>query len=161
MPKVDQHFNHTFEVEVRPEQVWSFLWDIEAMANCIPGCEEVVTLEEKKSYKANMRRKIGPFLVRMEVDLAVMESEPNRRIVVESTGRDKKLRSELNQRVTIQLSEAGDSGSRVRIETQFQLSGVLASLGWTLLSGHIHAELDQFVDTVKARIEERQAQRSV
>ena len=161
MPKVDQHFNHTFEVEVRPEQVWSFLWDIEAMANCIPGCEEVVTLEEKKSYKANMRRKIGPFLVRMEVDLAVMESEPNRRIVVESTGRDKKLRSELNQRVTIQLSEAGDSGSRVRIETQFQLSGVLASLGWTLLSGHIHAELDQFVDTVKSRIEERQAQRSV
>lgn len=161
MPKVDQHFNHAFEVEARPEQVWSFLWDIEAMANCIPGCEEVATLEEKKSYKASMRRKVGPFLVRMAVDLAIAESEPNRRIVVESTGRDTKLRSELNQRVTIQLSEAGDSGSRVEIETEFQLSGVLATLGWTLLSGHIHSELDQFVDTVKARIEERQARPSV
>tara|TARA_B100000949_G_scaffold186288_1_gene168486 strand:- start:111 stop:584 length:474 start_codon:yes stop_codon:yes gene_type:complete len=156
MPKVDENFEHEFEVSAQPEEVWAFLWDIEAMANCIPGCEEVSTLEEKKSYKVQMRRKVGPFLVRMEIDLVVVESEYGRLIIVESTGRDKKLRSELRQRVRISLSPKDGSGSHVGIQTRFQLSGVLATLGWTLLSGHIYAELNQFVEVVKNKIEERQ-----
>ena len=50
MPSINQNFNHVFEIEAPPGQVWKFLWDIQAVAGCIPGCEEVITQEENKAY---------------------------------------------------------------------------------------------------------------
>ncbi len=155
MRSIDEQFEHDFEVEAAVEGVWAFLWDIEAMARCMPGCEEVVTGEEKKAYTAHMRRKIGPFVIRMVMEIAVIDCEAPRRLVVEVSGRDKKLRSELSQRVTVTLGEASEGRSRVDIHTRFKLSGVLATLGWSLLSGHIQQELDAFVGKVQAGIEQR------
>ena len=157
MPSINQQFKHDFEVEATPEVVWSFLWDVEAMGRCIPGCEEVLVREENKDYLARLRRKVGPFVIRMEMDITVVESEAPQRIVMDVTGRDKRLRSQLRQHITVTLGLVGEGRTHVDFDTQFELSGVLATLGWTLLSGHIHQEIDTFVADVQTGIEEYKA----
>ena len=158
MPEIKQDFQNDFNVEAQPEQLWTFLWDIESMAQCIPGCEEVITHEDKKSYKARMRRKVGPFVIRIEMDILIVECEPPKRIVMEVSGKDKRLRSELTQRVTVSLNVEGDGNCKVVIDTHLQLSGVLATLGVSLLSGHIEQEINTFVTSLREAIEKRKAE---
>ena len=32
------------------EKVWEFLWDIEKLTSCIPGCEGVKTIKDREKY---------------------------------------------------------------------------------------------------------------
>ena len=154
---VVQKIRHSFDVEAEPEKVWSFLWDIEALARCIPGSQEVSVQTEGKSYKARVGRKVGPFVLGLELDISVVQSEAPRLIRVEISGRDKRLKSELRQNVAIDLNSTGNGHSKVDVATTINLSGVLASLGERALSAHIHQVLDDFVRCLQGAIEERRA----
>jgi carbon monoxide dehydrogenase subunit G len=160
MPSISLDFNHDFEIEAPPVLVWKFLWDIQAMAGCIPGCEEVITQVENKTYLAKMRRKVGPFVIRMEMDIEVTECVEPERVAVVVAGRDNKLKSKLSQTLNVSLSGEPEGPSRVEIHTQFELSGVLAALGATLLKGHVKHEMDTFVKNVQTGIEEFKAQQA-
>ena len=157
MPSVNQDFNHSFVIEAPPALVWKFLWDIQAMAGCIPGCGEVITRVENKTYLAKMRRKVGPFVIRMEMDIEVTECVEPKRVAVVVAGRDKKLRSKLSQTVAVALEGEPGGPSCIEVNTHFELSGVLASLGAILLKGHIQHEMDTFVKNIQAGIEEFKA----
>ena len=161
MPSVNQDFNRSFGIEAPPALVWKFLWDIEAMAGCIPGCEEVITQVENKTYLAKMRRKIGPFVIRMEMDIEVTECVEPERVAMVVAGRDRKLKSKLSQTVTLALEGEPEGPSCIEVNTHLELSGVLASLGAILLRGHIQNEMDTFVKNVQAGIEELKAGQAI
>jgi carbon monoxide dehydrogenase subunit G len=150
---MEQDIKHSFIVEVKREQAWSFLWNLEAVAQCIPGCEEVRIQEAGKSYQARVRRNIGPFLIRMELDISVAESNPPQLIRVEVSGQDKRLRSKIGQKLAISLHEIGINQSRIDVATTMELSGMLTVLGERLLSVQIQQELDLFVACVQKGVE--------
>jgi carbon monoxide dehydrogenase subunit G len=154
---VVQKIRRSFDVEAEPEKVWSFLWDIEALARCIPGSQEVSVQSEGESYRARVGRKVGPFVLGFELNIRVVQSEAPRLIRVEISGRDKRLKSELRQNVAIDLNSTGNGHSKVDVATTINLSGVLASLGERALSAHIHQVLDDFVRCLQGAIEERRA----
>jgi carbon monoxide dehydrogenase subunit G len=146
---------HSFIIGASRTQAWSFLWDIEAVAKCIPGCEKVLVLDESKSYKAHVRRQVGPFLIRFELDITVLEIVAYQRLKVEVTGEDKRLRSRIAETVTLTLSDVDGGQCQIGIATHFQLSGMLASLGERLLSAQIEQELDIFLSCVRSRLEDQ------
>ena len=155
---ISEQIEHEFSVKGRPDIVREFLWDVEALVGCLPGCEEILTLEEKKRYKAHVRHKVGPFLIRMEMDIETRESAEDYRMTADIVGRDKRLKTEVRQRVTISVDDEAQDSSRVHISSQFELNGVLATLGWTPLSGHIYEIMHTFGANVQSAIEERQDQ---
>jgi len=152
---------HAFVVDTTRDRAWAFLWDLEAVAKCIPGCEEVLTQEPGVSYKARVRRNVGPFLIRLELNIGVTESVPLERIQVVVSGEDKRLRSNVQQNVTVSLNDFGNSQCQIEIITDFQLSGMLAALGEGLLAGQIRQEIDTFVGSVKKTLQERASEATV
>ena len=102
---MQQVMQHTFVVDTNRERAWSFLWDVEAVAKCIPGCEEVTTQEPGVSYRARVRRSVGPFLIRFELTIAVTETVPLQRLQALVSGEDKRLRSSVEQKIEISLEE--------------------------------------------------------
>jgi carbon monoxide dehydrogenase subunit G len=153
MPKVQQDFNYVFDIAAPPRRVWAFLWDVQAMAGCIPGCEEVISRDENRAFLAKIRRKVGPFLIRMDLDVEVTECVEPERATMVITGLDKKLRSNLSQKLDFSLNGEPEGPSRIVMDTHFQLNGVLAALGTHLLRGHIRREMDNYVANVHRGIE--------
>ena len=158
---MQQTMQNAFVVDTTRERAWAFLWDLEAVAKCVPGCEEVLAQDPGLSYRARVRRNVGPFLIRFELDIAVIESVPLERIRVVVSGKDKRLRSEVQQNITVSLSDFGNSQCQIEINTNFRLSGMLAALGEGLLAGQIRQEIDTFVGSVKNALQERVSEPTV
>jgi len=145
---MSEKIQHSFQVDSLPEQVWEFFWDVHAMAQCVPGCEEVTTVEDNKTYQARVRRKMGPFLIRMPLDITVVESTPPKLFRVRISGKDKKLRSEVHQTVSVGLTGAPHDKTDVKIDIDITLSGLLATLGKNLVRTQITQTMDEFVYTL-------------
>jgi len=148
---------HSFSVGATLNQAWSFLWNIEAVAKCIPGCEEVLVREQGTSYQARVRRHVGPFLIRFELDIAVAQSSPPHRIEVVVSGDDKRLRSQIRQSIIVSLTEVEAGQCQIDLATSFELSGMLASLGERLLGAQIQQELDIFASCIQNSLEREAA----
>ena len=151
-----QEIEHAFSVEAELEQVWSFIWDVKAVARCIPGCEQVDTVEEGKTYKALVRRAMGPFAIGIEIDIAVVETRPPEYLRVEMSGDDRRLRSRVNQVISLTLRQNADRQTEVAVNGTFTLTGLLASMNNHLIAGQVRQVLEDFASNLRAAILERQ-----
>lgn len=153
-----QELAHSFEVNAEPEIVWLILWDLETLVRCLPGCERVTILEKKKSYRAEVRRKISAFSIKFELQITIVGSEANRSIDLNVVGRDDRLRSELRQNLRVRLSPLYNGVSKIEITTAIRLRGLLASLGKNLVSMQFSQTLDDFSANIRNAIEARALQ---
>jgi uncharacterized protein len=147
-----QEILHSFEIQAEPGVVWTSLWDIEGMARCIPGCQSVSTKTPDRSYSATVRRKVGPFLVRMELAIEVLANDAPNSIRVEISRNDLKLKSHIRQLLDIRLSQGRDSGTAVDIQATLVMNGVLASLGKSLIEMQVRQVLNDFSEAFQAKM---------
>ncbi len=149
--------HHTFHVDSKAPNVWAFFWHVPGMAACIPGCEEVTTIQEHESYRVQVRRNMGPFLIRIPLDIYVIESVVPRSIRIEVSGRDKRLRSEVSQAIAVSLKATDDGGTNVDLDVHVALNGILAKLGEHLVMSQIEQMLHEFFAALRGAIAERGA----
>jgi carbon monoxide dehydrogenase subunit G len=141
-------------VDRPPERVWTFLWDVERVARCLPGCEEVRTVVPQRRYAAVVAERVGPFKVRFPLDIEVLEVDEGRRLKAQAAGRDAALGSSLRVTIDLQL-EPRDTGSVVHIVSDAAVLGRLGALG----HGMIERKAEQIIEGFAASM--RQALESV
>jgi carbon monoxide dehydrogenase subunit G len=152
---ITQEIMHSFDVTAPRELVWSFLWDPQALARCLQGCEDVVVVEEGKSYRVRVRRKVSVFVVGLELDITVLEREAGRYVRLEISGKDTRLRSELHLALLVSVDEIAPNECRINLGATINLSGLLAALKKTLVSMQISQTLDDFATRLRSGIEEQ------
>lgn len=141
----NSQYSYDFEVDATPDTVWSYLWDIHGIAACIEGCGEVREIEENLSYEAEVRKKLGPFLIRMPLEISILELKEAELLKVRIKGSDRKLRSEAVQHITISLAQPNSPQITVTIGADLELSGMLATLGKTLVRQQFARQIEDFV----------------
>ncbi len=141
------------EVPSAPETVWAFLSDIERLAHCLPGCRDVRALVPHERYEAVISERVGPFSVRIPLDIQVTEAdEPCRRLKAEAAGRDEVMGTSL--RVTLDLRvEVAGAGSRVIIVSDASLSGRLTALGDGFIRQRADGIVTKFAQAVQRELE--------
>jgi len=142
-------FDESFVLPIPRPEVWALFWDIPTLAHCVPGCESVDELEPQKHYNASVQRKLGPFLMRMELEIEVLDFEAGQKLVARITGRDKKLRSDVEQQLTVHLADH-DTGTQVELASEVTLSGLLGKLGENLIRTQLDATVREFFDNLRA-----------
>lgn len=125
-----------------PAVVWDRLWDIAALARCIPGCDGVEPVEEGRRYRATVRDRVGPFRIAVPLDVAV-EATPPSRLAVTAAGRDATLGSPVKVALTVSV-EPRDGGTRLEMTGRVDVAGKLASLGQGVIARRTSDALDQF-----------------
>jgi uncharacterized protein len=139
-------------VQRPPERVWSFLWEVERVARCLPGCEDVRTVVPQQRYAAVVAERVGPFKVRFPLDIDVLEVDPGRRLKAQAAGRDPALGSSL--RVTIQLElEARNGGSVVHIVSDAAVLGKLGALGQGMIERKAGEIMEGFAAAMREALE--------
>jgi uncharacterized protein len=143
--------DHSFIVDANILRVWEFLWNVEAVAHCIPGCEEVSVVQENKYYTAQVRKKMGPFSVAIPLDVEVAEARPPECLSVSIKGNDRRLRSEVTQVLSLQLTQIGKS-TQLHIRGEFSMTGLLGNLNRNLIGMQVLQVLDEFSSTLQQSI---------
>lgn len=119
---------HRTEVGAKPEDVWAFLQDTRAVVQCMPGAELVDELGEDQ-YEGLLRVAIGPLKMNYAGRASVIERNTGaHRMVIDASGRDKRGSGAVKAHVQLQVA-AVDSGSRIDVVTDVDLTGRIASLG--------------------------------
>jgi len=133
------------------EEVWEFLWDIEKLSRCIPGCQGVKTVKEREKYELKVKDSVGPISVQFELMADVKKLEPLKRIEIAMEGKDFKAGG-VRQTMTLALAADGND-TKVDFETDVNVFGRLGTLGYPFVKKKAEAVIKQFGDNVKAAIE--------
>jgi uncharacterized protein len=137
------------ELPASPAVVRERLWDIAALARCIPGCDGIESVEERKRYRTTIRDRVGPFRIAIPLDVTVDDTAPDR-LSVNATGRDAALGSPVKVALTVTLEGQPEGGSRLRMDGQAEIAGKLAALGQGVIQRKTKDVLDQFATNLEA-----------
>jgi carbon monoxide dehydrogenase subunit G len=146
------NFENSIDIGVARDTVWDFLWDVDRLISCVPGCEEAATVEAGKLYNAKMVARVGPFKVTFPIKIEVLENEPKKRIKARASGSDNKIGSHLKVELDVSVEEKGEA-TQLSFVASVDVLGKLATLGHSIIKRKADNDMVKFADAVKKELE--------
>jgi carbon monoxide dehydrogenase subunit G len=127
--------------------VWPLLKDVPRVTTCIPNAR-VTDVVDDRTYRAEVGVKVGPVAVSYKATI-VIESldDAQHRAVLNVKGSETKGRGGVNARVT-SWAEQQDGRTRVTLETDAAISGIIATVGGRLIEGVAKATTAKFAENL-------------
>ncbi len=121
-------FDNSFDVPVPVEEAWAILMDIERIAPCVPGAE-LTEIVDENTYKGKVSVKLGPVALTFNGQTIFQEKDAAAHSAkLRAQGTDTKGRGGAHANVAFHM-EPSDTGTKVLIHTDLQLSGAVAQYG--------------------------------
>ncbi len=135
----------SYEIEAGIETVWELLNNVESLAAAIPGVQSL-TATGDNSYQASLSVGIGPVsgTYAGTVQLRDRDRPHSYTLVVEGKGLGGFVRGESRFR----LSEIGSGRTRIDVEGDASVGGVLARVGQRLVASVAKAQMDRFFESL-------------
>lgn len=143
-----------FEILRAPDETFALLLDAPSIARCVPGAE-LLAIEPDGALKGRVSVKLGPVALRFTGTVVFAEIDEAARVaLVKAKGADAQGRGSANAATRMRVEPAG-AGARVVLETDLQLSGMVAQYGRA--QGVIAAVADQIVADFARNLQARLA----
>jgi carbon monoxide dehydrogenase subunit G len=120
-----------FTIPAPQERVWDAIWDIPTLASWVPGCTSAEQVDAT-TYRARLEQQVGFLKASFDLLLKVVETEPPNRIRLHGEGEDRKLRSNIQADVLVELEPAAE-GTLFRYRQDVSVFGRLGALGFPLI----------------------------
>ena len=118
----------SFEVNAPIEQVWTALIDLEKVAPCLPGAA-ITGHDEDGTYHGTFQVRLGPTSANYRGTIRVESADAeSRSATLSAKGTDKRGQGGASATIVNKLHEV-EGGTRVDAETDFTITGRLASFG--------------------------------
>ena len=145
------------EVARPPAEAWDILMDVPRIARCVPGAE-LIAIEEDGSYKGSVAVKLGPVALKFLGNVRIDADPQTRTASVIARGSDQKGRGNAGATTKISVVPAA-AGSLVQLETDLQLSGMVAQYGRAtgMISALSNEIIAQFAEALRAQLAEPEA----
>ena len=139
-----------FTVDAPLEEAWGVLLDLERVTPCLPGAS--LTEQEGDEYRGTMTVRLGPVTQKYNGTVSIEETdEENHRAVLKANGKDARGQGTANAAITSTLNEE-DDGTRVKVETDMQLTGRAAQFGKGVQQDVAAKLLNQFAECLEKEI---------
>jgi carbon monoxide dehydrogenase subunit G len=118
-----------FVVSGPASTVWEFFEQVDRVARCVPGVEDVTVVDDENS-RVRVTQAVGPMTATFDMKMRITAREPGRSM--EFTGIGRSVRGAAgNVRSTnrVELEEAENGSTRVLLESDMALGGMLGSVG--------------------------------
>jgi uncharacterized protein len=143
--------NQTITVARPPEDVWKFLSDVPAVADCVPGLE-LHDQREDGTYLATFAIKVGPLSAKLEGEGLLTRDDEDLSASLEGKGVDKRGGSRAKGTMRYQVVGSAE-GSVIEVAADFRLSGPLAQVGRTSIIDDVARSLTrQFAENLEQRL---------
>ena len=142
-------FEGDFAVAAPPERVRAVLLDVEGMATCLPGAENVRQTEPER-YAGTLKVKLGPIAASFELTGALRSS--NDLVAVDLRGRERLTATLVQASFEARLAEA-EPGTRVGYALDVTLRGKLGQMGQAVFQDVASKLTAQTIACLQQRIE--------
>lgn len=120
-----------FTIPAPRERVWDAIWDIPTLASWVPGCTSAEQVDPT-TYRARLEQQVGFLKAAFDLLLTVVESDAPNRIRLHGEGEDRRLRSNIQADVVVELEPAAE-GTLFRYRQDVSVFGRLGALGFPLI----------------------------
>ena len=119
----------SFEVEAPIEQVWTALIDLEKVAPCLPGAA-ITGHDEDGTYHGTFQVKLGPTTANYRGTIKIESADAGTHTAtLAAKGSDKRGQGGATATIVNSLHETEGGATRVDAQTDFTITGRLASFG--------------------------------
>ncbi len=140
-----------FTVGETPAALWEFFAQVERVARCVPGVEEVTVLDADNS-RVRLTQSVGPMVATFDVKMRVTARHPGRSMEFTTVGRSVGgAAGNVRATNTVQLERVGD-GTRVLLEGDVALGGMLGSVGQKVLAKQASKVAESFAEALRREL---------
>lgn len=132
------------------DAVWDFVWQVDRLAACVPGCIAAQVVESGRRYTAQVADRIGPYRVEVDLTVEVKAAEPPRSIRALITGRDRRLGTSQRVDLEVALRPVGDQETSLDIGAEVEVLGKIASLGQFAIKRKVREIVAAFGQNIRA-----------
>jgi carbon monoxide dehydrogenase subunit G len=150
-------FSGTQTIGAPIHKVWTFLLDVNKVAECAPGFQSLEVLGEEH-WKALVGVGIGPVKAKFTLDVTRPELKEPEHMVVK--GRGKAPGSAVELSGDMHLTELNETETQMDWQAHVIVSGTIASVGARLMNGAAERLTGQFFSCLKQRLQEPELQTS-
>jgi len=133
----------SFILQAGRERAAALLTDIERVATCVPGVENV-RMTEPNAYEAVLRMQIGPIKSSFSGSVQVDPSGAPARLAATAQGKDRSTQSMAKVGFSATLEEIGDGTTRVDAEADVSIRGRLGQFGTGVIQATATRMLSDF-----------------
>jgi len=126
---VRQEFQESVRLAGDGQAVWETVSDIPTVLSWISIVGEAEELEPGSRYRALLQDRLGPFKMRADLDITVLEREEGRRISARGDGEDRQIGSRLIIEVELVLAGEDAGVTVVDVHGSYEVTGRPAALG--------------------------------
>jgi carbon monoxide dehydrogenase subunit G len=132
----------------QPQQVWDLLLDPESLRTCIPGVESL-TETSPDHWDAVLKVGVAAIKGTYKSKVAIVDKTPptDYTLLVEGSGGPGFVKG--SAKISL---EAEGEGTRVRVEGDGQVGGMLAGVGQRMLPGVAKMLMNQFFECLMAKL---------
>jgi len=141
-----------FNVNAPRDQVWRFITAPEQVAACIPGCQSVEAIGEKK-HKVTIRVQVGPIKTTFVVDVEVKEERPPEFSSYVTTGEEGGRASRIRAESSLALKPVNGSQTEVHYTSDINIVGRLGKFGLGMMQKIADSMNDEFVTALRGKLE--------
>ena len=145
-------FEQRIEVPADSAGVWAFLWDVERLARCLPGCQEAREVEPGERYTVVTEERVGPFRARFEMDVRVVERVAGRLVRLRAEGRDRKLAASTRVELEVTLEEGAEGGTALSTTADIVVMGKIAGLGQSVIKRKAQDVVTRFAQAMASEL---------
>jgi carbon monoxide dehydrogenase subunit G len=118
-----------FIVEQAPTALWAFFEQVDRVARCVPGVEAVEVVDADNS-RVRVTQAVGPMTATFDMKMRITARDPGRSMEFTAIGRSVRgAAGNVRSTNTVHLEDAEEGSTRVRLEGDVALGGMLGSVG--------------------------------
>src|SRR5258707_5896610 len=137
----------SFRVSTPIDATWKVMLDIEGIAPCMPGAQ--LQEVDGDEYRGVVKVKVGPITGKYKGSARLAEvDEPNRRIVIDASGRDTRGQGNAKATIVVTMTPEG-GGTKVDVATDLSITGKVAQFGRGVLVDVSSKLMGQFVENIE------------
>lgn len=146
--------NQEFTVQTSPQTLWDFLLNVEQVAACMPGVEQVEQVDER-TYQARMSVRIGPIKATFSGDVEFVELHPPHKMEIRAVWHERYTSSKADVKGTVELHELAEGGVKCVVDVQAEVLGALGKYGQGIAQRKATEINESFSGCVRAVLEEQ------
>jgi carbon monoxide dehydrogenase subunit G len=142
-----------FAVKAPIQKVWDFLLNPKNTAACIPGCEEIDTIDDT-NFLTTVKVKVGPFSMRFKFKTTIKESSPPFHIKTVGGGDEADRKGNFKQETNINFRSLSNNETEISYKSEVMVGGRLATFGERIMRAKAKDLGKEFAEAVKKKLEQ-------
>ncbi len=138
-------------LQATAETVWDVVLDIEQFADCMPGMQDLVKIDDR-TFEGGMSAKVGPVAGDIRFRSQIVDVDPHVSLTAHVEGEDSLTKSTMTSDITMTLVPDGNT-TELAYTAEVNIKGRLGIVGDMILRATGVQVIDEFFNRLRKKVE--------